>query len=106
MAWVELGIAGACEVLWAICLKYSNGFTRVVPSVITVAGLIASTYFLLLSVKTLPIGTAYAIWTGIGAVGTVVLGVVLFNESADFWRMASVGLIVAGIIGLKLATPG
>jgi len=102
MAWVELGIAGACEVLWAICLKYSNGFTKFVPSAITVVGLIASTYFLLLSVKTLPIGTAYAIWTGIGAVGTVVFGMILFHEPVSLLRIVFLLMIVGGIVGLKL----
>ena len=105
MNWLILLLAGLLEIAWAIGLKYSEGFTRFWPSVWTAITMHASMVLLAIAMKSLPVGTAYAVWVGIGAVGTVVLGIVLFNESADFWRMASVGLIVAGIIGLKLATP-
>ena len=106
MNWLILLLAGLLEIAWAIGLKYSEGFTRFWPSVWTLVAMVASMVLLAIAMKSLPVGTAYAVWVGIGAVGTVVLGIVLFNESADFWRMASVGLIVAGIVGLKLATPG
>ena len=106
MNWFILLLAGLLEIAWAIGLKYSEGFTRFWPSVWTLIAMMASMVLLAIAMKSLPVGTAYAVWVGIGAVGTVVLGIVLFNESADFWRMASVGLIVAGIVGLKLATPG
>ena len=104
MSWLILLLAGLLEIAWAIGLKYSEGFTRFWPSVWTLIAMVASMVLLAIAMKSLPVGTAYAVWVGIGAVGTVVLGIVLFNESADFWRMASVGLIVAGIVGLKLAT--
>lgn len=104
MNWFILFLAGLLEIAWAIGLKYSEGFTKFWPSFWTVITMVASMVLLAIAMKSLPVGTAYAVWVGIGAVGTVVLGVVLFNESADFWRMASVGLIVAGIVGLKLAT--
>ncbi len=104
MNWFILFLAGLLEIAWAIGLKYSEGFTKFWPSVWTVITMVASMVLLAIAMKSLPVGTAYAIWVGIGAVGTVVLGIVLFNESADFWRMASVGLIVAGIVGLKLAS--
>lgn len=104
MNWFILFLAGLLEIAWAIGLKYSEGFTRFWPSVWTVITMVASMVLLAIAMKSLPVGTAYAIWVGIGAIGTVVLGIVLFNESADFWRMASVGLIVAGIVGLKLAS--
>jgi len=103
--WLILVLAGLLEIGWAIGLKYSEGFTKFWPSVCTSIAMILSMFLLAIALRTLPVGTAYAIWVGIGAVGTVILGIVLFNESADFWRMSSVGLIVAGIIGLKLATP-
>jgi quaternary ammonium compound-resistance protein SugE len=106
MNWFILFLAGLLEIAWAIGLKYSEGFTKFWPSVWTLIAMVASMVLLAIAMKSLPVGTAYAVWVGIGAVGTVVLGIVLFNESADFWRMASVGLIVAGIVGLKLATPG
>jgi quaternary ammonium compound-resistance protein SugE len=105
MNWLILLLAGLLEIAWAIGLKYSEGFTRFWPSFWTLITMVASMALLAIAMKSLPVGTAYAVWVGIGAVGTVVLGIVLFNESADFWRMASVGLIVAGIVGLKLATP-
>ena len=104
MNWFILFLAGLLEIAWAIGLKYSEGFTKLWPSFWTVITMVGSMVLLAIAMKSLPVGTAYAVWVGIGAVGTVVLGVVLFNESADFWRMASVGLIVAGIVGLKLAT--
>lgn len=102
MAWFMLFIAGLLEIAWAVGLKYSEGFTRLWPSVLTVAGMIASFYCLSLAVKTIPLGTGYAIWTGIGAVGTTILGVILFKEPATVVRLVCVLLIVAGIVGLKL----
>jgi len=101
MNWVYLAVAGLLEVAWAIGLKYTEGWTRLVPSLITAALLVASLYFLSLAVKTLPIGTAYAVWTGIGTVGAAVLGMVLFDEPRDIVRVACIFLIVAGIAGLK-----
>jgi quaternary ammonium compound-resistance protein SugE len=104
MAWTVLFVAGLLEVGWAIGLKYTEGFTRPVPSVLTLAAMAGSVILLGLALKTLPIGTAYAVWTGIGAVGTALLGIILFGESATALRLASIGLIVAGIAGLKLIT--
>ena len=104
MAWIYLTIAGLFEIGWAIGLKYTEGFSRLWPSVATVAAMIISLGFLGLALKTLPVGTAYAIWTGIGAIGTAALGIYLFGESADAMRLGCIGLIVAGLIGLKLAT--
>lgn len=101
MAWTYLLIAGLLEIIWAIGLKYTEGFTRLVPSAITIAGMVASVWFLALALKTLPVGTGYAVWTGIGAVGTAILGMILFGEPATLMRLASIGLIVAGIMGLK-----
>ena len=105
MAWVLLLLAGLFEIAWAVGLKYSDGFTRLWPSVATVVAMLASMALLAMAMRTLPMGTAYAVWVGIGAVGTVILGVVLLNEPANAARMISVALIVAGVIGLKLATP-
>lgn len=105
MAWIYLIVAGLFEVAWAVGLKYTDGFTRGFPTLITVAAMIVSFFFLAQAVKMLPVGTAYAIWTGIGASGTAVMGIVLFSESADPGRIISIMLIVAGIIGLKLASP-
>ena len=105
MAWLLLIIAGLCEVVWAIGLKYAAGFTRVWPSVITLVAMLVSIVLLGHAMKSLPVGTSYAVWVGIGAVGTAVLGIVLFGESASAGRLASLALILAGIIGLKLATP-
>jgi quaternary ammonium compound-resistance protein SugE len=102
MAWAILFVAGLMEIGWAIGLKYTEGFTKLVPSVLTLACMLASIVLLGLAVKTLPIGTAYAIWTGIGAVGTAILGIILFGDPATALRLACIGLIVAGIIGLKL----
>lgn len=104
MAWLILFVAGICEIGWAIGLKYTDGFSRLVPSVLTGAAMIVSVVLLGIALKTLPVGTGYAVWTGIGAVGTAILGIFLFGDSTDFWRLASIGLIVAGIIGLKLST--
>ena len=104
MAWITLFIAGLMEVGWAIGLKYAEGFTRLVPSVLTLAAMAGSIILLGLALKELPIGTAYAVWTGIGAVGTAILGIALFGEPATAARLASIGLIVAGIVGLKLVT--
>jgi quaternary ammonium compound-resistance protein SugE len=102
MAWTILFFAGLLEIGWAIGLKYTEGFTRVVPSVLTLAAMAASVILLGLALKTLPIGTAYAVWTGIGAVGTAILGIILFGDPATAVRLACIGLIVAGIAGLKL----
>lgn len=102
MPWLLLVIAGLLEVGWAIGLKYTEGFTRLWPSVGTAAAMVASVVLLGLAMRTLPVGTAYAVWTGIGAVGTVILGIALFGEPATLARLACVGLIVAGIAGLKL----
>lgn len=105
MSWVYLSIAGLFEIAWAIGLKYTEGWTRLVPSLATAVLMIASFYFLSLAVKTLPIGTAYAVWTGIGTVGAAILGMVLFDEPRDAVRVLCIVLIVAGIGGLKLTSP-
>lgn len=102
MEWIYLVIAGFLEVGWAMGLKYSQGFTIILPSILTVLGMVASFYFLSLSLKSLPIGNAYAIWTGIGTVGTVVLGIILFKDPIDVMRMICIIFIVIGIVGLKL----
>lgn len=104
MAWGLLFIAGLLEVGWAVGLKYTEGFTRLVPSVLTLICMAGSMGVLGLALKTLPMGTAYAVWTGIGAVGTAILGIVLFGDPAGVARIACIGLIVTGIVGLKLAT--
>ena len=104
MAWILLLVAGVLEVGWAIGLKYTEGFTRLWPSVFTLAAMTGSVVLLGIAMKSLPVGTSYAVWVGVGAVGTAVMGIILFGESADAGRLASLGLIVAGIIGLKLAT--
>lgn len=106
MAWILLFLAGLFEVVWAIGLKYTEGFTRPIPSALTLAAMVASVALLGLAMKSLPVGTAYAVWVGVGAVGTALLGIVLFAEPASAGRLLSLGLIVAGIVGLKLATPG
>ncbi len=106
MAWVVLFIAGLFEVGWAIGLKYSDGFTKPVASTLTVIAMVISVVLLGLAMKSLPVGTAYSVWVGIGAIGTVILGIWLFDEPTEFFRLASVGLIIAGVVGLKLATPG
>lgn len=105
MAWVLLIVAGLCEVGWAIGLKYTEGFTRLWPTVGTVAAMVVSLWLLGIAMKTLPVGTAYGVWVGVGAVGTVVLGIALLGEPAHAARLISVGLIVAGIVGLKLSSP-
>ncbi len=105
MAWIYLLVAGALEVVWAVGLKYTAGFTRPVPSAITVAAIVGSMLFLALALRSIPIGTGYAVWTGIGVVGTALLGIVLFSEPATAARLGCIGLIVAGIVGLKLLTP-
>jgi quaternary ammonium compound-resistance protein SugE len=103
MAWIALVIAGLLEVGWAIGLKYTEGFTRPLPTALTVLSMVASVGLLGWAMKSLPVGTAYAVWVGIGAAGTVILGIVLFDEPAHTARLLSVGLIVAGIVGLKLS---
>jgi quaternary ammonium compound-resistance protein SugE len=105
MAWVLLLVAGLLEVAWAIGLKYTEGFTKPLASVLTVSAMAGSVVLLGLAMKSLPVGTAYAVWVGVGAVGTAILGMVLFNEPANLGRIASLGFIVVGIAGLKLATP-
>jgi quaternary ammonium compound-resistance protein SugE len=105
MAWLVLFVAGLCEIGWAVGLKYTEGFSRLVPSVLTVGAMVISMLLLGIALKTLPVGTGYAVWTGIGAVGTAILGIILFGESMEPMRLASIALIVAGIVGLKLATP-
>jgi quaternary ammonium compound-resistance protein SugE len=105
MTWIILVLAGLFEVGWAIGLKYTEGFTRLWPTVWTILAMIISLALLGLAMKELPVGTAYSVWVGVGAVGTVILGIVLFGESASIARLVSVALIVAGIIGIKLASP-
>lgn len=105
MAWLALTIAGLLEVVWAIGLKYTEGFTRFWPSLITGGAMIASVWLLGLALKTIPVGTGYAVWVGIGAVGTAILGMVLLGEPANLARILCILLIVAGIVGLKLFTP-
>ncbi len=105
MAWFILIVAGLFEVGWAIGLKYTEGFTKLWPTVWTIASMAVSLTLLGIALKSLPVGTAYAVWVGIGAVGTVVLGITLLDEPANAARLVSVALIIAGIVGLKLATP-
>lgn len=104
MAWVYLIVAGLLETAWAIGLKYTDGFRKPLPSILTIIGIAASMILLALAARTIPIGTAYAIWVGIGAVGAVVLGIILFDEPRDFARMAFVALLIVSLIGLKLTT--
>lgn len=104
MAWLILLLAGLFEVAWAVGLKYTDGFTRLVPTLWTAASMVASLGLLGLALKSLPLGTAYAVWTGIGAIGTVLFGILLLGESASIARLACIGLILAGIVGLKLVT--
>ncbi|QNK66021.1 quaternary ammonium compound efflux SMR transporter SugE [Variovorax sp. PAMC26660] len=106
MAWVVLFFAGLLEIGWAIGLKYTEGFTKLWPSVGTAISMVLSVILLGWAMRSLPVGTAYAVWTGIGAVGTVILGIVLFHEPANAARLVCVGLIVAGILGLKLTSQG
>ena len=103
-SWILLLIAGLLEVVWAIGLKYTEGFSRLVPSLITITAMIASVWLLALALKGIPVGTGYAVWTGIGAVGTAILGIALFGEAASVARIACIGLIVAGILGLKMVS--
>jgi quaternary ammonium compound-resistance protein SugE len=105
MAWLILMVAGLAEVGWAVGLKFTQGFTRPMPTALTVTAMVLSLWLLGLAVRTLPLGTAYAIWTGIGTVGTVVVGIMLFDEPASSVRLLCVALIVSGIVGLKLVTP-
>jgi quaternary ammonium compound-resistance protein SugE len=105
MAWLILVLAGLFEVGWAIGLKYTDGFTRLWPTVWTAAAMVVSLVLLGVAMKTLPVGTAYAVWVGVGAVGTAILGIVLLDEPMTAARIASIALIVSGIVGLKLATP-
>ena len=105
MAWILIIVAGLLESAWAVGLKYTDGFTRLWPGIGTAAAMVISLGLLGIAMKSLPVGTAYAIWVGVGAVGTAVVGIVLLGESAHPLRLLSLGLIVAGIIGLKLATP-
>jgi quaternary ammonium compound-resistance protein SugE len=104
MAWIYLLFAGLFEVGWAIGLKYTDGFSRLIPTVWTVASMIVSLALLGLALKTLPVGTGYAVWTGIGTIGTAILGIALLGEPATALRLACIGLILAGIVGLKLAS--
>ena len=104
-AWIMLGAAGLLEIVWAIGLKYAEGFTKPVPSAITIGAMIVSMWLLAQAARDLPIGTAYAVWTGIGAVGAALLGIMLFQESANLARLGCIALIVLGIVGLKLSTP-
>jgi len=105
MAWLVLVVAGLCEIAWAVGLKYTDGFTRPVPTALVVAAMVASVWLLAIALRTIPLGTGYAVWTGIGAVGTAILGIALFNESRDLLRILCILMIVAGIVGLKLVTP-
>jgi quaternary ammonium compound-resistance protein SugE len=105
MAWWILFLAGLFEVSWAIGLKYTEGFSRLVPSVLTLAAMVVSVVLLGMAVKSLPVGTAYAVWTGIGAAGTVILGIFLFNEPSDLPRLACIVAILTGIIGLRIVSP-
>ncbi|HET6466901.1 MAG TPA: multidrug efflux SMR transporter [Geminicoccaceae bacterium] len=104
MPWLVLVLAGLLEIGWAVGLKYTEGFTRPLPTVLTAASMVLSVVLLGLAVRVLPLGTAYAVWTGIGTIGTVLLGMLLFQEPADAWRLGCIGLILAGILGLKLTT--
>ncbi|AOB30720.1 molecular chaperone [Bordetella sp. H567] len=103
MTWVILFAAGLCEIVWAVGLKYTDGFTRIVPSAITILGMVASVWLLAIAMRTLPLGTAYAVWVGIGTVGAFIAGVILFGEGLGWLRLASVALIVTGLVGLKLS---
>ncbi|HEX5576818.1 MAG TPA: multidrug efflux SMR transporter [Gemmatimonadaceae bacterium] len=104
MAWVYLIVAGLLETGWAIGLKYTEGFTKPVPSILTAAAIAASMFLLALAARTIPIGTAYAMWVGIGAVGAVILGIILFDEPRDIARLAFVGLLVVSLVGLRMTT--
>ncbi|MET3352431.1 UNVERIFIED_ORG: quaternary ammonium compound-resistance protein SugE [Xanthobacter viscosus] len=105
MAWIYLFVAGVMEIAWAIGMKQSEGFTRLWPSLFTLSAIAVSLFLLSLALRGIPIGTAYAVWAGIGTVGTALVGILFFAESTDLLRLASIGLIGAGIVGLKLVTP-
>jgi quaternary ammonium compound-resistance protein SugE len=105
MAWPLLVVAGLCEIGWAVGLKYTHGFTRPLPTVAVVGAMLLSVWLLAIALRTIPVGTGYAVWTGIGAVGTAILGIALFGESRELLRILCILLIVAGIVGLKLVTP-
>jgi quaternary ammonium compound-resistance protein SugE len=102
--WVVLIIAGLFEIFWAIGLKYTDGFSKIIPSILTILSMIISVWLLSISLKTLPLGTAYAVWVGIGTVGTVIAGIILFNDSVNLLRIISILFIILGIIGLKITT--
>ncbi len=104
MAWGILLLAGLCEIVWAVALEYAGGFTRLLPSVGILAAMAASAGLLSLALKSLPVGTAYAVWTGIGVAGAAGLGIYLFDEPADVWRLSCIGLVLAGIVGLRLGS--
>jgi quaternary ammonium compound-resistance protein SugE len=104
MAWGILLLAGLCEIVWAVALKFAGGFTRLLPSVGILAAMAASAGLLSLALKSLPVGTAYAVWTGIGVAGAAGLGIYLFDEPADVWRLSCIGLVLAGIVGLRLGS--
>lgn len=104
MAWIYLAVAGLFECAWAIGLKYTDGFTKLVPSLLTVSAMIVSFWLLSIAMKTIPIGTAYAVWTGIGAVGVAILGMFLFGESRDIMRVICLLLIISGLVGLRLVS--
>ncbi|WP_064574619.1 quaternary ammonium compound efflux SMR transporter SugE [Cupriavidus gilardii] len=104
MPWVYVLLAGLTEIAWATGLKYSEGFSRLWPSAFTIVTMVVSFWLLSLAMRALPLGTAYAVWTGIGAVGSFAVGILLFGESASFWRLFSAGLVLAGIVGLKLSS--
>jgi len=106
VGWLLLAIAGVLEIVWAVGLKYTDGFTRLGPSLLTIAAMGASFFLLSLALRTIPLGTAYATWVGIGAVGTAIAGILIFGESATPIKMASIVLVVAGIVGLKLSSAG
>jgi quaternary ammonium compound-resistance protein SugE len=105
VAWAILFVAGLCEIGWAVGLKYTGGFSRALPVALVLGAMVASVWLLAIALRTIPLGTGYAIWTGIGAVGTAIAGMILFDESRDAVRVLCILLIVAGIAGLKLATP-
>ena len=104
MSWVTLIIAGIFEIFWAIGLKYTDGFTKLIPSLLTIFAMLISFWLLSISLKTLPLGTAYAVWVGKGTIGTVIAGVILFNDSLNLLRIVSIIFIILGIIGLKITT--
>lgn len=102
MGWLFLFAAGTVEIIFAVSLKYNEGFTKLIPSIVTMATGGGSFYLLMLAIKTLPLGTAYAVWTGMGAVGVAILGIILFKESVEWVRLMSIMLVIAGVVGLKL----